>query len=149
MPREDSLPDSRRRGIYAIIVAFVIALLVVTLLTRVPFRSEAPQGATTPRYSNQTIELTPPVCPNSNGSYDNLSLGHTSFSLRLVDYCTLGSQVNGSGSEDAGATFWFQIGGAAHSSTGWLNWTSPDHAFGVDYDQQFTVQLWTDSYRHG
>ena len=122
----------KRRVLFIVLALAVVIALLATwsyLYIRSPVPPQGPQIATP---ANTTLNLSPPTCPSQNGSYTNKTVGSVHFSLHLVEWCSFGPQVNGTGVEPSGVAYPFQLGSAAHSSTGWINWTSPDGMFGVD-----------------
>ena len=126
--------------------ALIAAVTIIGLLLAASYlfsqKPVSPQGPVISGAANETLNLTPPTCPTQNGSVTRVTVATVQFSLRIVEWCSFGSQVNGTGAEQPGPTYSFQLGSAAHSTTGWINWTSPDGEFGVDYNQQVTVHLW-------
>ncbi len=88
------------------------------------------------------VNLTIPICPNEVGPVSNISLADVTFHIQLIQWCTTNPKVHGNGTELGGPTYQFEMGTPATPVGGWLNWTSPDGDFEVQYNDMATVHLW-------
>jgi len=91
--------------------------------------------------ASEFVNLTTPSCPSEAGPVSNVSLADVTFHIQLIQWCTANPKVHGNGTEYGGPTYQFEMGTPATPVGGWLNWTSPDGDFEVQYNDMAMVHL--------